>query len=417
MTIEQEPEGVIANADDLLLSRDRKPAEDGEAPGDLPPSVPVQLSLDGVGVPPRVLSRSPRRPAARPGRDGASTALTHGFVRRLTATGASAKTRAAYLFQLDRLLAAAHRHGLGAGDGLAALFRDEELLGRALIDDVSESRGTLSRWTLAQRRTAVRAFARLMAPELRPLLPCEPDLIVVRALRRVTERVGGGYRLTGGTPRRRGGPAPNPSELAAIIAEVGKAPGFKGARNRAFFTLLYETGTRVNALRGLDGERVFVHPGGRIRLMLHAKGHGAQREVELSERAAALLTDYVAAFGREAVRAGRGERVEFRRPGPIWRSSWRGQWAYDGVVEAFARGCFAAGTRAYTVHALRRAFATDAASALPRHVVARAGGWQGLERLDNHYIRPREETVRRKLTDGDDDGRRLDGIDDAATPV
>jgi hypothetical protein len=57
----------------------------------------------------------------------------------------------------------------------------------------------------------------------------------------------------------------------------------------------------------------------------------------------------------------------------------------------------AAGTYAYTLHSLRRGFASDAASVLPRHVVARAGGWQGLDRLDNHYIQPHVLTIRQKL--------------------
>ena len=50
-----------------------------------------------------------------------------------------------------------------------------------------------------------------------------------------------------------------------------------------------------------------------------------------------------------------------------------------------------------TPHALRRAFATDAASVLPRHTVAQAGGWKGLERLDDHYVQPRGDAIRAKL--------------------
>ena len=56
---------------------------------------------------------------------------------------------------------------------------------------------------------------------------------------------------------------------------------------------------------------------------------------------------------------------------------------------------------AFTPHALRRAFATDAASVLPRHTVAQAGGWKGLERLDDHYVQPRNATIREKLHRGD----------------
>ena len=48
-------------------------------------------------------------------------------------------------------------------------------------------------------------------------------------------------------------------------------------------------------------------------------------------------------------------------------------------------------------YVLRRAFATDATSVLPRHTVAQAGGWHGLERLDDHYVQPRGTTIREKL--------------------
>jgi integrase len=359
----------------------------------------IQLSLGILGIPPRAVSRPKHRAPSQRVLDRSGHALVDGFVRRLIAVGASAKTRQAYVFQIRRLVDVGCRHGLGDRERLIAIFRDDALLGLALTDDRSLSQGTLSRWTLAQRRSAVRTFARLMAPELRPLVGAEPEVLVIRALRRVAERVGGGYRLTGGAPRRRGGRAPTPNEVAAIIAAASEAHGFKGVRNRAFFTLLYETGSRVNALRGLTGDAVIALSSGGLRLMLHAKGQTASREIELSERAATLLHAYIASFNRHAAVAGRCERIRIGEPGPIWRSAWGTQWAYRGVVETFAQACLAAGAAPYTLHTFRRAFATEAASKLPRHVVARAGGWQGLERLDNHYIRPRQEAVIAKLAD------------------
>jgi integrase len=359
--------------------------------------VRLQLSLGLLGVPDReVRSRSHRaRPRGR--RLIEHCSLTQGFQRRLAATGASRKTQQSYVFQLERLLVAARRLGLGQSAGLAEVFHDQALLGSAIIDDRSSGGARLSRWTLAQRRAAVRAFARLMAPELRPLLGMEPEAVVIGALRRVAERVGGGYRLSGGQPRRRGGRVPTPAETAAILAEAARAAGFKGKRNRAFLTLLRETGSRVNALRELQGRDILILPNGRVRLMLHAKGQRERREVEVSQEAADMLFDYIGMFNREAGLAGSLERVSVGQPGPVWRSSWRLQWAYPGIVETFEQACLAAGVHAYRLHSIRRAFATDAASILPRHVVARAGGWQGLQRLDNHYIQPRADPVLRKL--------------------
>ena len=52
----------------------------------------------------------------------------------------------------------------------------------------------------------------------------------------------------------------------------------------------------------------------------------------------------------------------------------------------------------FSPHAFRRAFATDGAAYLPRHVVAQAGGWAGTARMDDHYIQARTRTLWYKLT-------------------
>ncbi len=384
--------------------------------GDLDQPAAVQLSLGLLGVPAREL-RSRARP--RPARKCSLTedcALIHGFQHLLAATGKSKKTQQAYIYQLDQLLTAARRLGLPEDVGLIDLFRDQALLGRAIIDDRSASRGRLSRWTLAQRRAAVRAFARLMAPELRPLLGTEPEAVVIQALRLVAERIGNGYRLSGGEPRHRGGRVPTPSEIEAIIVEAARPPGFKGERNRALLTVLRDTGSRVNALREIEGHDIFSLPNGRMRLMLHAKGRSERREVELSGEASRLLFDYIETFNRAAGLAGSLERITLGDAGPVWRGSWRKQWAYQGVAKIFDEACVAAGVHAYRLHSLRRAFATDVESALPRRAVASAGGWHGLDRLDNHYIRPRWEHISKKLGGEMFPGPALEP-DHAAAPV
>lgn len=298
-----------------------------------------------------------------------------------------------------------------------AVFQDEALLGRALVDDSAIGGARLSRWTLAQRRAAVRSFARLMAPELRPALSAEPEEVVTAALRGVAKRVGGGYRLTGGAPRRRGGRAPSATEVEAIIAAAGAAAGFQGRRNRAFFTLLHESGSRVNALREADGRDIIALPDGRLRLFLHAKGRPERREVDVSAHAGQLLGEYVGAFNGLAAYAGRGERIGIGEAGPFWRSTWWQQWGYANVARTFEHACVASGAHAYSLHALRRAFASDAASHLPRHIVAQAGGWQGLERLDNHYIQPRTSAIAWKLGYPAVDDSKPATDDRAALPV
>jgi integrase len=271
------------------------------------------------------------------------------------------------------------------------------LLGRALVDDTSTTGRRLSKWTLAQRRSAIRSFANLMRPELLALLEEEPAPVVDRALRLVAERIGGGYRLTGGAPRRRGGYAPNSEDINAVLLSLGNAPGFTGLRNRAFFAILASTGCRVNALLRLDGTECLLLPNGRLRLYLHEKGKGERREVELSRNAVQDLYDYMAALNQIGANRLRGTRVQIGEPGTVWRNARGDRWGYGAVLEALKDGCLKTGVPAFTPHALRRSFATDAASRLPRHVVAQAGGWRGLDRLDDHYVQAREPTIWDKM--------------------
>src|SRR5437763_10647397 len=100
------------------------------------------------------------------------------------------------------------------------------LLGRVIVHDIAPMLGTrLSRWTLAQRRSAIRSFAALMRPELLALFEDDPHDRLDRALRAVADRVGVGYRLTGGAPRRRGGPAPSGSQIRDVLHAAGCEPG------------------------------------------------------------------------------------------------------------------------------------------------------------------------------------------------
>jgi site-specific recombinase XerC len=392
----------------LLLSPDRKYGRDEGTATDAGAVVVRQLSLGLCDLPARPVARSGQ---ARTQRSEQPEKLIESFRRRLLATGASPKTQAAYIWQIEQLLAAAR------GLTLTALFQNSRALGRALVDDRAARGGRLSRWTLAQRRAALRSFARLVAPELRPVLSVEPEEVVIMALRSVAERIGGGFRLSGGTPRRRGGHAPIASEVAAIIAAAGTLPGFQGRRNRAFFTLLAETGSRVNALREIDGQAIHELPGGRLRLFLHAKGCRERREIEVSARSGQLLREYVGTFNGLAAYSRRLERIGIGVPGPFWRSTWRHQWSYANVARTFEWACSVSGAHAYSLHSLRRAFASDAASSLPRHVVAQAGGWQGLERLDNHYVQPRATAIAQKLGYRPLDQSESSRNDRAAFPV
>jgi integrase len=324
--------------------------------------------------------------------------LLTAFVRRLAAHGRARKGQLAYGYQMRSMLKIAARLA-GRSVTCTDLIRDETLLGRVLVDDTAPTLGTrLSRWTLAQRRSAIRDFVALLRPELLALLGEEPRDRIACALRAVAERVGTGYRLNGGAPRRRGGPVPSAGQIRDVLDAVGKAPGYLGARNRAFFQILAETGVRINALRELDGADCVEMSSGRLRVFLHEKGKAEPREVELSREAADGVRAYAEAFNYHAAIRRWRVRVQLGQAGPVWRNSARGCWSYDDILATLRAGCRVAEVPPFTPHALRRAFATDAASVLPRHTVAKAGGWKGLERLDDHYVQPRDATIREKLS-------------------
>lgn len=182
------------------------------------------------------------------------------FQRRLTAQGRARKGRLAYGYQMRSILKVAERL-TGRATTCSELIQDAGLLGRVLVDDTAPTLGTqVSRWTLAQRRSAIRAFVTLMRPELVGLLGSDPHRHLDRALRAVAERVGAGYRLNGGAPRRRGGRTPSDGQIRDVLDAVGQAPGYLGLRNRAFFLILAQTGSRINALRQLDGADCVAMP-------------------------------------------------------------------------------------------------------------------------------------------------------------
>lgn len=317
----------------LLLSRDLRLDGSGAV-------VEQQLALPGIEPPsarqPRPRSQTvPERPVAPPADDPLLTA----FARRLAAHGRARKGQLAYAYQMRcMLLIAARRTGLTVT--CADLWRDEKLLGQVLVDDTAPTLGTrVSRWTLAQRRSAIRTFVTLMRPELLVLSDDDPHDRLDGALRAVAERVGAGYRLNGGAPRQRGGRAPTLGQVRDVLDAVGTAPGYLGIRNRAFFRILVETGARVNALRQLDGADCVVMPNGRLRIFLHEKGKAEPREIELSREAADMVRAYAETFYYHAAVRRWGVRVHFGEPGPVWHNSPRGCWAYRDILEMLRTGC------------------------------------------------------------------------------
>lgn len=278
------------------------------------------------------------------------------------------------------------------------LFSDEILLGQVLVSDRFANGRTCSKSTMAHRRTEARSLATVLRPELLTALGRDPHEIIRDALRARAERRGGGYRISGGTPRAHGGPTPDKGELRAIIHSIGCGEGWVGLRDHAIARLLAVTASRVTAMLNLDGADCHLLVGNRVRLLLHQKNGRDRHEAELDHDAADALQMYVAAFNHAMQVGGRPERIRLGEPGPVWRTERGNRMPDKAFRDALRRACVAAGVPDYTPHAFRRAWATAASEVLPRWEGALGGGWRGTERFDASYVTPNRADVRRKLS-------------------
>lgn len=213
----------------LLLSRDLQPECRDLRFADRSPkstAFPMQPPLPGFEAFVRHLEPTKNSIARRQGiAHFSADPFWATYMRRLVAHGAAKKGAKAYEYQL-RCLARVAERLTGQKLCLADLFRNPALLGLSLTCDQGEAPNQrLSRWTLAQRRSAARSFATMMHPELIEICGEDPHEVLDRALRGVAERVGGGYRLTGGRPRRRGRPAPTATETAEVVRWASRAQG------------------------------------------------------------------------------------------------------------------------------------------------------------------------------------------------
>ena len=254
----------------------------------------------------------------------------------------------------------------------------------------------ISAWTAAHRRTVLRSVAGTLAPELRRRGLSDPIERVDLAIRQVAERVGGGSRLPVGTTRNRGRPVPSTPELNSVLNVLGGDEGWAGQRNALFYGILAATGTRVGALLKLDGQDLSLTPDGAVRLSLHDKASGGRFELELPDRFDSSLNAYFEAANLSLVGLGKG-RIGYRRAGPVWRGPTGNRWSAAQMRHRLRAACLTAGIDDYTPHSFRAYFATQATAVAPRRVAALAGGWRGTERMDDHYVGVRRDSVERKL--------------------
>ena len=185
------------------------------------------------------------------------------------------------------VLRLASEHG-GREIDLIGLFREPLLLGAILVAAERAGGGSeVSGWTVANRRTAMRSVAGLLAPELEAAGISEPSSVVDEALRACAERVGMRYRLPKAPVRNRGGHAPSPADVRAVMTAMREEPGWAGRRDAILVELMFVTGCRVNAALGLfsahwwpraDTGSCEAPP--RLRRVPHPRGsHAADRQL------------------------------------------------------------------------------------------------------------------------------------------
>lgn len=346
----------------------------------------LQLPLTGEGFDdflPKAIqpSRSARSRARNP------QPLLQIFRERLARRYSPATARQ-YAWVLGDLIRLASRH---AGHPLSVidLLHHSELLGRALASgERGASEELVSAWLASQRRSVVRAFARLMRAELAAASIPDGEQLITDALRQVATPVGTGYQLPVGWVRRRGGTVASGAQTEGILRHMGNAAGWKGSRNRAFLLILSQRGQRVGALLQLDGASAYRLPNGETRLLLRAKSSRTPAELTLPVTAAQALDQYIHGFNAWALVRGLTVRIGFGVAGPIWRTHTGGAWSYEGWRAELASATTATGAPGLTAHSFRRGFATEAVTVVPRALAALAGNWTSTRRMDDHYVHP-----------------------------
>jgi integrase len=281
---------------------------------------------------------------------------------------------------------------------VADLFDDEEAMSISIATARRVGGGPpLSRWTIASKRAAMRCVAKLLAPELRRLGIVSGLEVIDRALQSRSTRIGMRYSLPGGMTRQRGGTAPDAQTVRALFDAMTSRPGWEGRRDHVFFEILYVTGIRVGALASLDCSNLRRRSDGTGQLVAHAKHGKDSGEFVIPRETMERVDRYVTDFNLWALASARPQRIAVGSEGVLWGSVRGGPMNADAARKALRNACTAIGIEALTPHAFRRAFATTATESLPRATVAVAAGWQGDQRMDDHYVQRSVDSAQRQV--------------------
>lgn len=191
--------------------------------------------------------------------------------RLVNQQNASPHTVAAYRDTFRLLLAFVRRHCRTAPEAMTLAHLDAPTV-LAFLDDLEADRGNAVR-TRNARLTAVRAFVRYASSRDPTALPLTRRVLAIPTKR--FDRPVLGYLTR--------------AEMEAVLGAPDRSD-WSGRRDRALFTLMYNTGARVSEAVGLL--RKDVHLGPSSAVQIRGKGR-KERCVPLWKTTAALLTAWV----------------------------------------------------------------------------------------------------------------------------
>lgn len=239
---------------------------------------------------------APRRPP-----DFATLVRDFFCERLVNQQNVSPHTVAAYRDTIRLLLAFVRRHHRTSQDGMTLSHLDAPTV-LAFLDDLETGRRNGVR-TRNARRTAVRAFVTYASARDPTALPLARRVLAIPAKR--FDRPVLGYLTR--------------PEVEAVLAAPDR-DDWSGRRDRALFTLMYNTGARVSEAIGLRRDHLRLGPSAAVRI--HGKGR-KERGVPLWKATATLLARWETEldpdpksplfpnrFGRPLSRSGVEERLD-----------------------------------------------------------------------------------------------------------
>ncbi len=274
------------------------------------------------------------------------------------------------------------------GRRLASLreFYVVDVIAAVAADDVTlDGAGQLSRYSLRQRRVAMRAYVRYVG--LDDIQFEDADEILDNGLRRAARRKPMRYTIDAGRPEGTHR-CPTIEEVEKVIAVAGVArTSFVGPRNAAIFALGMHAGMRASeiiAMRGSD----FSERRGQLFLLKKKKGSNERVEIEVPDAVIPYLVRYIERCNGYAAARGWQSRIGFGVDGAFWRSCRERPLTYHGLGAMVRTYTRISGVEPFVAHGLRHLRAAVLGDVLVPEEAALAGGWKNTSVFLRYYAAP-----------------------------